>query len=442
MKNWTSTLMSTLVLLLLSRGLVHAEDWPGWRGANADGVWNETGILEKFPESGPEISWSVDVGLGYSGPAVAEGKVYLTDYQLASGEVINNPGGRAELDGKERILCLDAKSGKQIWKYEYARRYNISYPSGPRCTPTIANGKVFALGAEGDLLCLEASSGKLLWQVNYPQTFGVETPIWGFSSHPVYEDGVLYCIVGGEGSTAVAFDAENGKVIWKALSAPEPGYCTPVLTVAGGKKQLLIWTPVAMNSLNPQTGEVYWSEPLKPGYGMSIMAPVRSGNYLFASGIGDAGAVFELSETEPTAKVVWRGTGRSALYAANSTPFIEGNTLYGCDCRPGIFRAVDLTTGERLWQSLEPFSLKRPKAHATAFIVKQGSRYVLFNESGELVFANLSRDGYEEISKAKVIEPTGEAFGRDVVWTHPAYADKAAFIRNDKKLIRVNLSAQ
>ena len=133
-----------------------AEDWPQWLGPRRDSVWHEKGVVKNFPKSGLKVKWRVPVGLGYSGPAVVDSKVYVTDYVLRSGEVKNNPGGRDKLEGTERVLCFDANSGKTLWKHEYARSYNISYPGGPRCTPTVNDGKVYALGAEGNLLCLDS----------------------------------------------------------------------------------------------------------------------------------------------------------------------------------------------------------------------------------------------------------------------------------------------
>src|SRR5437588_12308944 len=131
-----------------------ADDWPQWAGPRRDGVWRETGIVERFPAGGPPVKWRVPVGAGYAGPAVVAGKVYLTDRpageKLPAGGEAGLPKGT--LPGRERVLCLDAGSGKVIWEHAYDCPYRISYPSGPRATPVVAGDKVYALGAMGDLL--------------------------------------------------------------------------------------------------------------------------------------------------------------------------------------------------------------------------------------------------------------------------------------------------
>jgi outer membrane protein assembly factor BamB len=129
------------------------------------------------------------------------------------------------------------------------------------------------------------------------------------------------------------------------------------------------------------------------------------------------------------------------VYCAGSTPVIDGGVIYGNDCQVGNLRAVDLASGERLWESFAPTtSGERRESHGTVFITKNGERYFLFSETGDLIIARLTRDGYDEISRAHILEPTGEAFGRAVVWSHPAYANKCAFIRNDKEIVCVSLA--
>ncbi|MBX3439791.1 MAG: PQQ-binding-like beta-propeller repeat protein [Planctomycetaceae bacterium] len=411
-------------------------------GPERDGVWRETGIVEAIPASGLPVKWRVPIAGGYSGPAVAAGRVYVTDFKMQSGTLLNNPGSRNELSGNERIWCLDANDGTLVWKYEYDCPYRLSYAVGPRATPTIADGRVYALGAMGNLTCLNAADGAVLWGHDLAQEYSVEVPIWGFCGHPLVDGDTVYCLVGGDGSVAVAFDAATGKEKWRALSAKEPGYCPPTMIEAGGTRQLLIWHPESINSLNPQTGEVYWSIPLEPNYGMSIMAPQISGGYLFASGIGDVGALLRLDRNKPAADVVWRSDATTGVHCANSTPLIHEGTIYGCECKGGQLRGVDLLTGKRLWETLAPTSgTRRPASHGTAFLVRHDERYFLFSETGDLILANLTPEAYEEIGRFHVLDPTSESFGRAVVWSHPAFANRCVFARNDKELVCVSLSA-
>lgn len=422
---------------------VRAEDWPQWLGPRRDSVWRETGLLEKFPEGGPKVRWRVPLEGGYAGPAVADGRVYVTDYVVKKGKGTNNPGQRDDLEGTERILCFQESDGKLLWKHTYDCPYHISYPAGPRCTPTVTGGKVYALGAEGRLVCLDAVKGTLLWAKDLKKEYKTKAPIWGFCGHPLVDGQKLFCVVGGEGSVAVAFDKDTGKELWRALSAKEPGYCPPTLIEAAGKKQLLIWHAEAMNSLDPETGKVYWSVPLEPSYGMSITAPRQLDEHLFASGIGEVGALLRLHREKPGASVVWRGRKDSAVYCANSTPFLEEGMIYGCDCGLGALRGVELETGERLWETFKPTSGgNRRVSHGTAFLVKNGGRFFLLAETGHLIIAKLSPKGYEEISRCKLLEPTGSAFGRAVLWSHPAFANKCIYARNDKELVCASLAAE
>lgn len=419
-----------------------AADWPGWLGPGQESVWREEGIVDRFPEEGLPIRWRAPVELGYSGPAVVGDRVYVTDYVRKSGDVTNYPGTRDRLDGRERIQCFDAASGDLVWEHEYEQAYFISYPGGPRATPTVDAGRVYTLGAEGKLLCLDAADGKVHWQKDFKQEYGVETPQWGFSAHPLVHGDLLYCVVGGEGSVAVAFDKASGEEVWRALSAPEPGYCGPTMIEHVGRKQLVIWHPRSVNGLDPLTGEVYWSVPLEPNAGMSIAVPRQEGEYLYASGYGNVSVLLKLHEREPTVEVLWRGNPKNAVYCANSPPFLEDGMIYGADLESGALMGVRRSDAERLWQTFEPTTGEDEARYGTAYLVKHDDRFFLFSETGDLILAKLSPEGYEEISRFHVLEPTERIFGRDVVWSHPAFARQCVFARNDRELVCVDLAAQ
>lgn len=427
--------LALLLLALPARG----EDWPQWMGPNRDGIWTESGIVEKLPEGGPKVLWRAPVQIGYAGPAVANGRVFVADYQVADGDTKADPMKKNVLKGKERVLCFDAKTGQQLWKHEYDCPYKISYPGGPRCTPTVDGDRVYTLGAEGNLLCLDVATGAVKWSHELKKKFGIEAPLWGFCGHPLVDGDRLHCLVGGDGSVAVCFDKNTGKEIWKNLSAREPGYCPPTMIDAGGTRQLIIWHAEAVCSLDPATGKQYWSVPCAPKYGMSIMAPRRMGDYLFAGGIGEEGVLIKLDSSQPAAEMVWKGKKANAVYPSNSTPIIDGDVMYGVDCMPGALRAVRLPSGERLWENYTAVAGKKTP-HGTSFLIKNGGRYFVCTETGHLVIAKLSPAGYEEISRWMMLEPTGETWGRSLLWSHPAFANKCIYARNDKELICVSLA--
>jgi outer membrane protein assembly factor BamB len=426
-----------LILATLSLSLF-AEDWPQWLGEHRDSEWRETGLIEKFPAAGPTVLWRTPVGPGYSGPAVADGRVYVFDYQTQGAAGANEPQTRPVVKGSERLLCLDEATGKPLWEYAYDCPYEISYPGGPRATPTVFGGKVYGLGAEGDLFCLNAQNGKLIWKKNFKKDYGVKTPLWGFSCNPLVDGKKLICIVGGEGSVAVAFDKDSGAEIWKALSAREPGYSSPEIIDAGGVRQLLIWHPEALASLDPETGKPYWSVPIAPMYGMSIMTPRKVGNNVYVGGIGFKSVMVKLDAERPTEAVLWRGDKSTGIFPKIGTPVVDGDYLYGVGL-DGEMQCIKAETGERMWETYAVVSGQKVNSGG-AFVVKNGSRYVIFNETGDLIFAHLTPKAYEEISRAHLVDPTEKTFGRDVVWSHPAFAQKKCFARNGKEIICVDLA--
>ncbi|MEM8865757.1 MAG: PQQ-binding-like beta-propeller repeat protein [Planctomycetota bacterium] len=255
-------------------------------------------------------------------------------------------------------------------------------------------------------------------------------------------DQTLYCVVGGQGSVAVAFYKQTGEEKWSNLSAGEPGYCPPTLINHAGVDQLLIWHPESLNSLNPETGEVYWSVPMRPAYGMSITAPQKQDDLLYVSAIGNLAVLMQLTDDKPEVEVLWSGGGKTGVRSANVTPHMEPGVLFGVDCETSALTAVSLADGERLWESQQPTVGDDSRArHGTAFITKHEptGNYVLFNEQGDLITAKLTADGYEETGRQNVLEPTSSAFGRPVIWTTPAFADRCVYVRNDKEVVCVDL---
>jgi len=426
-------------------GVSFADDWPRWMGEKADSTWREEGIRTDLPEKGAEVLWRVPASWGYAGPSVADGLVYLPDYVRTEGELMNNPGKAVPWKGSERLRALDVKTGEVRWTFEQPVDYLLSFPGGPRSTPTVADGRVYFLGAMGNLSCLDAKSGKLLWKKDFQKDFGAPLPIWGFSAHPLVKGDTLYCLVGGEGSTAVAFDAKTGEVKWESLNAEKQGYCPPSIVTVGGRDQLIIWHPESINGLDPATGKKLWDLPLKPNYGMSVITPQLVGNRIFASAIGRIGALIELDEDKPGASFVWKGRPKTALYCCNSTPIVVDGVIYGSDISSNSLIAASWEDGKRYWQTEEPIMKKGKRTsgrHGTVYLTRHeaNEQFWIVNENGDLILAKLSREGYEELGRQHILEPTNEAFGRPVVWSAPAFAEKSIFMRNDKELVRVDLS--
>ncbi len=436
-------LISCLVFL---SGIAAADDWSQWLGSDRSGVWRDSGILEKFPKGGPEILWRLKIGSGYSGPAVSGGRVYVTDRELAKdAQAAGNPFQRGEIPGTESVLCIDSKSGHVIWKHKYSANYTVSYAAGPRATPLVEKDRVFTLGAEGHLFCLKTEDGSVLWEKNLRDYLGQETPTWGYAAAPLIYGELLITMGGGQGSTVLALDKNTGKEVWRALAASEPGYCPPTLIKHGGKDQVIVWHPDAINSLNPVTGKLYWSIPWKLRSGLSVPTPKQDGDHLFFTAFYNGSTMLRLKPNQSTPDVMWQTQQVSEkrtthLNSIMPTPVLKDGVIYGV-CSYGELRCLDQQTGERIWETMAASTKQGRKLRwFNIFLTPYEDRYFLFNEEGNLISARLSPDGYEELDRAKVIEPNGpDMRQRNIVWSHPAYADGSAYIRNDSELIRVSL---
>ena len=425
---------------------VRADDWPQWLGPKRDGVWRETGIMSHFPTNGLPVRWRAPIGAGYSGPSVAEGRVYVTDRQLAPKSTLPaDPFQRGVIAGTERVLCLNEADGKLLWKHEYDCPYNVSYPAGPRASPLIENGKVYTLGTEGNLFCLDARTGEKIWSREFKKDFGIDTPLWGFAGHPLIDGQNLICLVGGQGSVAVAFDKDTGKEVWRALSAREPGYVPPMIYEFGGQRQLIIWHPESVNALAPSDGRLLWSQKFPTKSGLTISTPRQVGDSLFVTCFYDGSMLLRPEPTKTEPAVVWRAKGKNeryteALHSIISTPFTEDGSIYGV-CSYGQLRCLRASTGERVWETLAATGGKETR-WANAFLIKNGDRFFLPNELGDLILARLTPGGYQEISRAHLLEPTNTAAGRNVVWSHPAFANRSIFARNDVELVCASLAKE
>jgi len=448
------------VLLGIACCSAHADDWPQWMGQKRDGVWREQGLVTRFPKEGLKVRWRSPIGGGYGGPAVANGRVYAADY-VANPDVKRpkSPFQRITQPGVERVLCLDEATGKTLWTHSYDVAYGMSYSAGPRTTPCVDGDCVYFLGAEGDLLCLDASCGDVRWSKHLSDSLS-PTPTWGFASHPIVDGDRVICLSGGSdpehGRGAVtAFDKHTGAVIWSAFKAKEPGYAPATMIESTGVKQLIVWEPNAIHSMDPATGKVYWSQPFGPvKLGLCVMTPrfyrdAQLGDVLFVATQYEGSLLLKLDAKEPKATILWRRVGKSdrktdALHILLSSPSLRGGNIYGVDAY-GELRCLDLKTGDRLWQTFDATTYDAgPQKWASAFLIPlgdQGSRYLIANEHGDLILANLDAAGYHEISRTHLLDPTNTDPGRPVLWCHPACADRCVFWRNDKEIVCASMAA-
>ena len=435
-----------VVLLYVACALANAsdafaDDWPEFRGEGRRGVWRETGILERFPEEGLKVRWRTSIKAGYAGPAVVDGRVFVTDFEATSG-----------MRGTERALALDARSGAVLWTRTWEADYaGIQWETGPGATPTVDADRVYVLGRTGTLSALGVETGEVLWRKNYGADYGVDRTTWGFdwgfSSAPLVDGDRLICLVGGTpDARVVAFDKFTGEEIWRALpSEADLGVAQPIIIEAGGARQLIIWNPEEIASLNPVTGEVYWQQPYVVGGAMTVAVPVQVGNQLFFTTFYDGPMMLALNQDRPGASIAWRGNSNSeirteGLHAVLATPIIDGGYIYGI-CSYGQLRCLDAETGERIWETQDATVERR--RWVSGFMVRHGNRVFINNDRGELIVANLSPAGYEEISRTQLISPTSSPGNRrelrNVNWVHPAYANKHIYTRNDEEIVSYSM---
>jgi outer membrane protein assembly factor BamB len=383
---------------------------------------------------------------------VADGRVYVMD-RLRAKDADGKPlrPTREGILGKERTLCLSTADGKLLWKDEYDCPYKLSYPQGPRTTPLVHQGRVYALGAMGDLRCLDAATGQPRWAKNLAKEYHTDPPVWGYAASLLLDGDLLYTLAGGEGSAVVALNKDTGQEVWKALTSQDVCYSPPMIYEAGGKRQLILWFADSLNSLDPATGQVYWTLPYPPstqGPAVNIMTSRRLGDLLFISSFYQGPMMLKLAADKPAASVLWKGKSSDpekpdGLHILMATPVLRDGVIYGVGAS-GELRCVKADTGEQLWESLAATGGQKADC-GTAFLIPQGDRgdrYVIFNDQGELLLAELSPKGYKEISRARILEPVQEARGRHVVWSHPAFANRCVYARNDKEIVCVSLAAE
>jgi outer membrane protein assembly factor BamB len=443
-----------IVFTIMSVGFcARADDWPQWMGPERDGIWRERGIVEKFPADGLPVLWRTPVNKGYCGPAVVGNRLYMLDRQ--PGEALTRkPGDKSvpSSPGNERVVCRDAANGKIIWEHAYDCPYRIGYPAGPRATPVIAGGRVYTLGAMGDLLCLNAKTGEVIWERHFLKDFALEEPpVWGYAAHPLLDGNRLICTVGGTNSAVVAFDKDSGKEIWRALTVKEIGYAPPVLATIAGRKQIVVWMPDALAGLEPKTGKVLWTQPY-PATGkpqrpeVTIATPRIVGDEIFVSSFYHGALLIRVTNNPAGAGVVWDRHSSSkselndGLHTVMCAPVWKDGHIYGI-CGGGELRCLDAKTGDRLWESDAAMGGKEG-LFGTAFLVQQRDRVFIWNDQGELILGRLTPKGFEEISKAKLLETSENTRGRDIVWCHPAFANRRMYAQNGRELICVELAAK
>ena len=371
----------------------HGNDWPQWRGPDLNGISTEKGWTTNWPREGPKQLWKASVGIGFSSMAVAQGRV------LTLGNT----------DSNDTVFCLDAETGREIWKHSYPCPLDPTYyEGGPGSTPTVDGGKVYTLSKRGQLFCFEATSGKVLWQKELMDELQVAKPRWGFAGSPLVQGNLITLNVGTAGT---AVNKSTGKVVWSS-GTNAAGYATPVPFRKEDERGTAIFSAKALVGVRTRDGKALWEYPWLTHWDINIANPIFIGDKIFLSSFDRGCAMLQLSAGKPA--LLWENKNMANHF--NSCVFVNG-FLYGIngnsDQPDKDLRCLDLTKGDVKWKH-EGFGL--------GSLMAADGKLIILSERGELVIAAASPDAFQPLARAQVLG--GKC------WTVPVLANGRIYCRN------------
>ncbi|MFH1301887.1 MAG: PQQ-binding-like beta-propeller repeat protein [Planctomycetota bacterium] len=410
------------------------EEWPQWRGPRGDGTWNGPSLKTVWPKTGLKKLWEREIGGGYGGISVAQRRLYLMDRPAASSEEQKKAEGihghRIERKNVEQVLCFDALTGQPLWSHAYPSAYDqLEYGNGPRVAPTVIDGFVYTLGTMGDVYCFAADTGKVIWNTHLVKDFGGKVPQWGYAAAPYVIGDLVILMPGGEeqGTAILALDRKTGKERWRSLS-DQAGYATPLLIQHAGHAQLIVWSPNHIHSVAPRSGQHFWSVPYKVTYGVAIASPIEKEGLVFVAGYWEGSKAIQLGERPQDAKLKWED--RRVLRGLMSQPLYRDGYAYLLDKQFGL-TCFEYSTGKKIWDDggkMTPGNSRNPQA--TLVWLNQSARTLILNSDGDLILAELTPAGYQELARTNLIGET---------WAHPAYAETRVYARSNTKLVAYEL---
>jgi outer membrane protein assembly factor BamB len=405
-----------LAICLCVVGQVRAGDWPQFLGPTRDGVYAGSNLAAVWPKEGPPVVWQKSIGQGFSGPAVADRQLILFH----------------RLDDKEVVACLDARTGEPKWTSAYPTAYrdDFGFDEGPRATPCIAEGRVYAFGADGMLSCLNLADGKMLWQVSTKDEFHWRKGFFGAACSPLVEGNGVLLNIGGEGGAGLlAFDKATGRVLWKC-SDDEASYSSPVAATIHDRRYAFFFTRAGLVAVNPADGAVQFHYPWRSTMNASVNAatPLIIDDSIFLSACYGTGAIL-LRVKDNGVEKVWSGDDILSNHYATSVQ--RQGFLYGIDGRadPGFsptpnLRCIELKTGKVRWQD---------DSTGAATVLLAGDQLLILTEGGELIRAPATPSAFKPGDRVQIM-PSG-------VRAYPALADGFLYARSKDKLFCVNLGS-
>ena len=380
-------------------------DWPQWRGPNQNGISEETGVAESWPEEGPEVLWRLPISGGYSSIAVADGIAYTMT-------------GSEE---GEFVVAIDAEKGSELWKTRIGDLFvDEEYGSGPRATPTVDGDRVYALGGTGALACLDAKSGELQWGFNVVEKSEAENAEYGASASPVVVGDKLIVVAGkSDGKSLVCLDKKSGETIWTALD-DKAGYATPLVTSVGDVALLAVFTVEGLVGVGLEDGKEFWRHPWETTMDQHTATPVGHDGKVFISTRNSTGsALLELSLDggSPKAELVWES--RNMKNYLSTCVLLDGH-LYGFNATR--LTCMDFETGDSKW---------RESGFNKGSLIAADGRLIILGERGNLALAEATPEEYREISKFQLFDT--------LTWIVPTLANGRLYVRNEAELVCLDL---
>jgi outer membrane protein assembly factor BamB len=404
MKLVASSLLASLTATIL--GTAHADDWPQFRGPQRDGVSYETNLLKSWPEGGPKRLWlSTNLGAGYSGPAIVGEKIYIL-------------GQRADA---QWLLCLDAKDGKELWATRLGEPYKNEFGDGPRGTPTVRDGLVFGLGANGELLCADAATGKERWRTNLTN-FGGTVPGWGYSESPLVDGARVMVTPGGEKGAVVALDIKTGQPVWQSKAFIDEAQYTSLMTLEkGGVRQYISGNRERVAGLAADDGRLLWQQKFHSGVVVS-QSPIVSGDQIYMVAAGGTGCKAVKLTASDAAEVVYANKVMKNL--PGGVVLFDGH-LYGYSDSIG-WVCQNWETGDEVWSS---------KALEKGTVtIADGMMYCLTEDKGLVALAEASPKGWKEHSRFVLAPQSEHRALKAKVWAPPVIAHGRLYLRDQENL--------
>ncbi len=405
--------MKRAVLLLLGSAIGAATtlaanfDWPQWRGADRTDVSKETGLLKSWPAGGPKRIWLYENGgNGYSGPAIAGGKLFTI-------------GTR---DGNEVLLALDANTGKELWSASLGEILANDWGGGPRGTPTIDGDRVYAMSGKGNVASVNIADGKVLWQQGMT-ALGGRVPQWGYTESVLIDGDHAVCTPGGSQGAIAAMDKKTGKVVWRSTEFKDGAqYSSLVPAVINGTRQYVQLTMQSIAGVAAKDGKLLWHSPW-PGKTAVIPTPIVRDNLVYVTaGYGVGCRQIKIGPGNE----VTTAYDNKVMKNHHGGVILVGDHLYGHSSQPDTWVCQDFKTGEEVWNHRD-FG-KGAVAYA------DGMLYCVAEKDGAVALIDASPKGWQEHGRFKLDPQTKIRSQRGRIWTHPVISNGKLYLR-DQDLI-------